>query len=274
MNEVLMISVLKRLALTGVFAISAASAASSAERMVEIPTRAGHSVRAVLIAPDNAPSAAVILLSGGDGLLDITPDGRITSGTNNQVVRTRADYARAGFLTLVPDIADDFKTGDKSVANGYRWSPEHAQDIGALVMWLRAKTPKVHLVGTSRAALSVANAATRLEGAARPDTIVITSGMLMQVNTRQPSVERSVGNLDRITMPVLLIYHRDDACSVSPPNKVQPFKALLTEAASVDVVMLSGGRTQGDPCEAMSYHGYLGIDGDVVKAVTAWLNSH
>jgi pimeloyl-ACP methyl ester carboxylesterase len=269
-----MTSVLRRLALAGLALATTASLACAGEQMVEIPTRAGHFVRAIAIAPDSTPTAAVILLSGGDGLLNITADGLITSGANNQLVRTRADYARAGFLTLVPDIADDFKTGDKGVANGYRWSPEHAQDIGALVMWLRAKTARVHLVGTSRAALSVANAATRLAGAARPDTIVITSGMLMQVNTRQPSAERSVGNLDRITMPVLLMYHQDDACSVTPPGKVLPFKALLNASASVDVVMLSGGRTQGDPCEAMSYHGYLGIDGEVVTTVAAWLNSH
>lgn len=269
-----MIPVLRHLVLAGVLAMPTASVASAAEQMVEIPTRAGHSVRAILIAPENTPTAGVILLSGGDGLLDITPDGRITSGANNQVVRTRADYARAGFLTLVPDIADDFKIGGKSVANGYRWSPEHAQDIGALVMWLRAKTPKVHLVGTSRAALSVANAATRLEGAEQPDTIAITSGMLMAVNDKQPSVERSVGHLDRITMPMLLMYHERDQCFVSPPDRVLPFKALLTKAASVDVVSMSGGSTKGDACEAQSYHGYLGIDGDVVKTVTAWLNSH
>ena len=269
-----MITLLRRLVVAGMLAMLVASAANAAEQVVEVPTRAGHFVRAIVIAPESTPSAAVILLSGGDGLLNITPDGRITSGANNQVVRTRADYARAGFLTLVPDIADNLKAGNKGVVNGYRWSPEHAEDIGALVIWLRAKTAKVHLVGTSRAALSVANAATRLEGAARPDTIVITSGMLMQVNNKQPSVERSVGNLDRITMPVFLMYHQDDACVVTPPGKVLPFKALLTKAARVDVTMLSGGRTQGDPCEAMSYHGYLGIDGDVVKAVTTWLNSH
>lgn len=268
-----MIAVFRCLAVAGMLAMPMASA-NAAEQMVEVPTRAGHSVRAIVVVPEATPTAAVILLSGGDGLLNITADGRITSGANNQVVRTRADYARAGFLTLVPDIADDFKAGDKGVVNGYRWSSEHAEDIGALVLWLRAKTPKVHLVGTSRAALSVANAAARLEGAARPDTIVITSGMLMQVNNRQPSVERSIDHLDRITMPVFLMYHQDDACNVTPPGKVLPFKALLTKAASVDVTMLSGGRTQGDPCEAMSYHGYLGIDGEVVKAVTAWLNSH
>ena len=37
----------------------------------------------------------------------LTREGRIGWGGGNQLVRTRADYARAGFLTLVPDIAPD-----------------------------------------------------------------------------------------------------------------------------------------------------------------------
>jgi len=251
-----------------------ASFADAAETVVDIPTRPGQSVRAVLIEPDTAPKAAVILIAGGSGRLDITLDGRILSNAGNQVVRTRADYARAGFLTLVPDIAPDFKVGNKGVESGFRWSAEHGRDIGALVAWLRARVPAVHLVGTSRGALSVGNAAVRLEGAERPDTIVITSGMLMRVNDKQPSVEISVGHLDRITMPALLVYHERDACFVSPPDKVMPFKALLTKAAVVDVRMLSGGNTRGDPCEAQSYHGYLGIDGEVVRTVTGWLRDH
>ena len=96
----------------------------------------------------------------------------------------------------------------------------------------------------------------------------------MDVNGKQPSVERSVGRLEKITMPVLLMFHERDQCFVSPPDKVMPFKALLTQAASVDVVSLSGGTTKGDPCEAQSYHGYLGIDGEVVKSVTGWLDKH
>lgn len=269
-----MVVVFSRIIVTGLLVALVSFPAIATGQVVDLPTRAGHLVRAIVIEPASAPKAAVILFSGGDGLLNITPDGRITSGAGNQVVRTRADYARAGFLVLVPDIADDFKGGSRSVVNGYRWSPAHAQDIGFMVTWLRARVPKVHLVGTSRAALSVVNAATRLEGPARPDAIVITSGMLMQVNSKSPSAEKTVGNLDRITMPVLLIYHELDSCKVSPPDKVMPFKALLTKAASVDVVGMSGGTTRGDPCEAMSYHGYLGIDGEVVKTVTTWLDNH
>jgi len=36
--------------------------------------------------------------------------------------------------------------------------------------------------------------------------------------------------------------------------------------------MLRGGRTQGDPCDAMAYHGFNGIDHEVVRAVVKWLD--
>jgi pimeloyl-ACP methyl ester carboxylesterase len=250
------------------------TATQAAETVVEIPSRPGQSVRTLIIDPPSTPKAAVVLISGGAGRLDIASDGRIHSNAGNQVIRTRTDYVRAGFLVAVPDLASDLKSGSQGVANGYRWSPEHAQDIGAVIAWLRGKVAVVHLIGTSRGALSVGNVATRMEGEARPNTIVITSGMLMPVNDKQPSVEHSVGHLDRITMPVLLMYHENDACNVSPPTKVEPFKALLTKAASVDVIKMTGGTARGDPCEAQSYHGYLGIDDQVVKAITAWLDSH
>jgi hypothetical protein len=35
--------------------------------------------------------------------------------------------------------------------------------------------------------------------------------------------------------------------------------------------MLEGGFTRGDPREAQSYHGFLGIDAEVVRVVTGWL---
>jgi hypothetical protein len=188
-------------AAVAVFILSTASAATAraAEMVVDVPTRSGMSVRILVLEPPAPPKAAVVLIAGGSGRLDIAPDGRILVNGGNQVIRTRADYARAGFLTAVTDIAEDFKYGGRGVADNYRWSSEHARDIGAVVAWLRAKVPVVHLVGTSRGALTVGNAAVRLEGAERPDTIVITSGMLMAVSGKQPSVERSVGRLERCT---------------------------------------------------------------------------
>ncbi|WP_341895127.1 hypothetical protein [Ferrovibrio terrae] len=180
----------------------------------------------------------------------------------------------AGFMAATPDVPDDFKEGADGVRNGYRWSAEHAADIGLLIESLRFFHPKVYLVGTSRGALSVANAAARLSGAQKPDAIVITSGMLMQTDARQPSVQRMVKS-DSITMPVLLMAHENDACIYTPASATAQFKALLTAAPRVDIMMLKGGQAdkKGEECEAAGHHGFAGLDQDVVAAITGWLKA-
>jgi hypothetical protein len=252
--------------------LSFCASARAAEQVVEIATRPGQRVRALQLAPEK-PVGSVILLAGGHGNLALTRDGRIGWGGGNQLVRTRADYARAGFLTLVPDIAPDLKRG-QGVRPRYRFSKEHAADIGALVVHLRAIAPPVYLVGTSRAALSVANAAVRLTGSRRADAIVITSGMLMQVDDNQPSVAATIGWLDRITQPILLVAHADDECAFTQARSAGRFKALLKRTAKVDIVMLRGGPAgSGDQCEAFGHHGFFGQDAEVVTTVTDWLKT-
>jgi hypothetical protein len=247
-------------------------AAWAAEQVVEIATRPGQQVRALLIKPDK-PVGSVILLAGGHGNLAISPIGEIGWGRGNQPVRTRAAYADAGFATLVPDIAADLKQGSGARAR-YRWSPEFARDIGALVAHLRGVAPPVHLVGTSRAALSVANAAVRLSGVQRPDALVITSGMLMHVANHQPSVQRNVARLERITQPTLLVSHADDLCAFTLAASAPRFKALLKRAAKVDTMLIRGGpEGSGDQCEPFGHHGFFGQDDEVVAAITRWLKN-
>ncbi|WP_300300631.1 hypothetical protein [Ferrovibrio sp.] len=215
---------------------------------------------------------SVIVLAGGSGRLDIDDNGRIRDLTRNQLIRTRGSYAMAGYVVAAPDVAEDFKRPNGGVRDGYRWSAEHAADIGVLVEILRKQTPKVYLIGTSRGALSAANAAARLQGAQKPDAIVITSGMLMQTDARQPSVQRMVKS-EAITMPVLLVAHESDACIYTPASATPQFKALLTAAPRVDIKMLKGGQAdkKGEECEADGYHGFAGLDDAVVGIITEWL---
>lgn len=250
-----------------------AGPAAALEVVVDIPTR-GEVMRTLVDAPDNA-KGAVILLAGGAGRLDISTSGRIGSLGGNQLVRTRSAYAKAGFIAATPDIAESLKERDGGVRSGYRWAAEQAADLGALVDYLRRQAPRVYLVGTSRAALSVANASARLAGTQRPDAIVITSGMLMQTDPRQPSVQRMVKPLEAITMPVLLVAHENDACPYTPASANAAFKPLLTTAPRVDIVMLKGGTPdrKGEECEAAGHHGFAGLDQVVVDTVSGWLKA-
>src|SRR6266850_1547216 len=132
---------------------------ATADTVFEVESR-GQKVRALLQRPAS-PVASVILLAGGHGKLDLGADGKIGWGVGNQLVRTRAAYARAGFITAVPDIAPDLKT-PSGVLPFYRIGLPHARDIGALAAYLRTLKPPVIVVGTSRGAISAANAVAKL----------------------------------------------------------------------------------------------------------------
>ncbi|MEK9970177.1 MAG: hypothetical protein VW600_13640 [Ferrovibrio sp.] len=242
------------------------------DMILNLPVR-GTQMRIYVAQAALPVQGVVILMAGGSGRLDIGETGRIARLGGNQLVRTRGGYAAAGFIAAVTDVPDDFKEGAEGVRNSYRWSAEHAADIGVLVDAMRRLHPKVYLVGTSRGALSVANAAARLSGTQKPDAIVITSGMLMDQGRNQPSVQRMVKPLEAITMPVLLMAHENDACLYTPARATPQFKALLTAAPQVGIMMLKGGQIdkKGEECEAAGHHGFAGLDQEVVAAVTGWL---
>ena len=253
--------------------LSLQPALAQTDEVVDLPTRPGQSMRLLLLKPAAKAEASVILLAGGHGNLQLGKNGSIGWGKGNQLVRTRAAYAKAGFLTAVPDIAPDLKRGEGGVPR-YRWSEAYARDIGALVKHLRGLSAPVYLVGTSRAALSVAKAATQLTGEEKPDAIVITSGLLTHVDDTQPSAERNVGRLERITQPTFIVFHIKDGCRYSAPSSATRFKALLTKAAKVDIKILSGGTNTGsNPCEADTHHGFQGQDAEVVGIVGDWLKA-
>jgi hypothetical protein len=240
------------------------------ETVIEVESR-GQKVRALLLKPER-PIGSVILLAGGHGKLDLGADGKIGWGVGNQLVRTRAAYAQAGFITAVPDIAPDLKT-PSGVVPYYRIAPSHARDVGALAAYLRALKPPVVVVGTSRGAISAGNAVAKLSGSPRPDAMVLTAAMLMTIEPKVPSVQRAADNdAKRLQVPTLVVGHKKDRCRWTAPASVATFKAWYEKGGrTLDVVILDGPDGSGDPCEARAAHGFAGIDGQVVAAVGGWI---
>jgi len=60
----------------------------------------------------------------------------------------------------------------------------------------------------------------------------------------------------------LVIHHREDSCRNTLPAGVEPF--IKWSAGRARVSWVSGGGNQGDACEAMSHHGFNGLDGQIV----------
>ncbi len=253
------------------FFLSVSAAAAQQEAVVEIPSR-GQKIRALLIRPVNTVGS-VILLAGGHGNLNISPQGKIGWGAGNQLVRTRAEYAKAGFVVLTPDIAPDLKLPGGSVKQGARWSPQWGQDIGALVGYMRRMQEPVTVVGTSRAGVVAGVALAQAQKFTRPDYMVLTAPMLMQVGN-QPSFQQAIGNnpLRAREIPMLVVAHRKDACPHTNADVTRRFEEWM-KGGKLEVVWLDGPQGSGDPCEAQSAHGFFGIDSQVVQTVTGWIKA-
>jgi hypothetical protein len=99
--------------------------------------------------------------------------------------------------------------------------------------------------------------------AARPSGIVLTAGFL-------DSVRSTLGSPAALP-PTLVVHHRQDGCRHTPPGAVEPFKAWA--GAKVRVAWMDGGTNEGDPCQARGYHGFNGLDGEVVATVAQFAAS-
>jgi hypothetical protein len=188
---------------------------------------------ALLNAPDK-PRGSVILIPGGDGVLDVKADGTFSSLGGNQLVRTRKAYAAQGIASL---------TIDRDV------------NVGEAIKYMRTVASPVVVVATSRGSLRIAGALR-----ARPDGLVLTASFLEEVKS-------AVGS--PVSMPrTLVVHHQQDGCRHTPPSAVEPFKAW--GGSKVTVVWMTGGTNSGDPCQARGYHGFNGLDTSVVATVSTF----
>ena len=251
-------------------ALALALPAAAAERVVELPTRPGATLRALIDAPP-AAIGSVVLLAGGNGELELEPDGKIGNFYGNPVIRTRARYVAAGLAFAAPDVASDLRTGDGPQSWPRQVSAEHLADLAATIAHMRAIAAPVAVIGFSRGVIP-AVAASRLSGPGRPDALVLISGMWFTSRATPISVDSLLSRDGAFTQPSLLIVHAEDACPFSAGAEMTRIAARLGDR-NATLVLRGGGPPRGDRCGPFHFHGHVGIDGEVIEAVVAWLRA-
>ena len=235
-------------------------------QVVDIPTRPGVTQRMLVLSPQN-PKAAVILFAGGHGGLQISPSGSLGWGGGNFLVRTRQLFADQGLWVAVVDAPSDHQSWPY-LSSDFRQQPEHAADIKAVIAWARkqANVP-VWLVGTSRGTQSAAYVATELKGAEGPDGLVLTSSILTDGKSRSvPAMP-----LGELRIPVLVVHHEQDGCKYCLFNDVPGLMEKLGRAPKKQLLAFKGGEDRGNSCEAKAYHGFNGIEREVVAQIANWM---
>jgi hypothetical protein len=263
-------------------AINAAAPSSShsaeiqSNELVKLETRPGVTQKFILIKPEN-PVASVILFAGDSGNLQlVNASGKptVSAMSKNFLVRTRKDFAEQGLTVAVIDSPPD----KKKMNAIWRMSEEHGRDIKGVTNYLKrqANIP-VWLVGTSMGTFSAPNGTIRNKEIV--DGLVLTSSI-----TRSRTKWKIYGthpngivnmDLGKITVPTLIVSHQDDKCEITPASDAPKLKGALENSAKVEVIYFTGGRRpKSKPCQALSAHGFYGIEDEVVPAIADFIKAN
>jgi hypothetical protein len=258
---------MKRFVLAIILALASTLAIGDSAGVVDLATRPGVTQRILVMAPEPSTQATLVLLMGGDGRLGIYPNGSLQRDSHF-LARVRGLLVARGHATVLVDAPSD----RRDLGGEFRDSAEHATDLGAVIAYARKTFGKpVWVVGHSRGTHSALTAATRLSGGAAPDGIVLASSILESSRfgsaTAKPVQESGV---DTLRVPVLVLHHLRDGCSVADPAKLLELQAKLPAATS-KVITYEGGISRGAFCDVQAFHSFNGIEQQVVADLSTYI---
>jgi hypothetical protein len=81
--------------------------------------------------------------------------------------------------------------------------------------------------------------------------------------------------LEEVTVPTLIMFHREDACVATLAADASKLQTRLRQARKVEVALLDGGAPpESDDCDALSPHGYFGIEAQAVDTIAAFVSAN
>ncbi len=225
--------------------------------------------------PIGAPRAIVMLFNGGNGNTGIVSDGvgGIAQVGNNFLVRSAQLFAEDGFLTITIDRPSTTVGFSNAEFDQYRVSPAHAEDIATVLAAVNrtygTRHLNIFLAGTSRGAISIT--AQNMLGIGSMFSNPVTSAggnpdnLWVGTTSTHP---RLIPNF--VNVPTHVLAHRHDGCFVSTPaNSVLLHKDFLAAGVPSVVNGVNGGfELDPNPCNALTFHGFLGIEREAVQTIT------
>lgn len=245
------------------FCVSVAISAAETGKMLRIPTR-GDAVVPTYWAPQlNAAATVVLLPGGGGGIGALNETG--WPGSSNFLIRSGALFADQGFNVAMVARPSDIKDLDYQV----RISESHMDDLRAVLLKLKQmSSAPIWIIGTSRGTVSATAFAVSEKSRGLIDGVVLTSSVTnFKFTGAVPSQD-----LEKIGVPVLVLHHDKDACSACRPYEVPLIiKKLSNTPIKKQMIVDGGSGATGDPCEPAHWHGFIGMEKEVVTLIADWI---
>jgi pimeloyl-ACP methyl ester carboxylesterase len=239
------------------------AAPTSAENIVaDVPLAGGGSERVLFAEPTNPP-AILVMLAGGDGIVEISNSGAITGLRGNFLLRTQSLWLGKGFAVAILGPPNGISL------LGQRHTPAYADAISRAVDFARTRAnAPLWLVGTSQGSTAAANGAAHLGH--KVAGVVLTSSVTRQNNSGESVFDSEPG---AIVVPALIVANQGDTCPSTPAADATTIAAALSRSPRKEVIYVQSDQTLSLPCEGMSPHGYFGIEAEVVQRISDWIRA-
>jgi len=239
--------------------------------VITLDTRPGITQSFLLVEPEGKSKGVVVMLPGDMGEVEFrkTPEESYEvkhHGGGLPANRAmRETLRKSGFAVAVIAPPSD----RTQLAPWFRKSTEHLEDIRNVIGYLQKRYGnKPYLHGHCLSSLSAASVASRLKS----DGI---SGLILS-SARSTGPAGAVTEFERgaVSVPVLLVNHRDDSCPYTPYSLVERVKAFYQGSTpKVDIITVTGGeaRVPTNMICQNGFHGFRGVQKDTAQAIVSWL---
>ena len=110
----------------------------------------------------------------------------------------------------------------------------------------------------------------RLQDGEGADGLVMTSSFV-PVGGPAPPIPALIDPA-AIRIATLFVHNKEDACGTSLFANLAPLIARFSSAPRKALIAVEGGLPpESDPCDALSRHGYYGIEDQVIDRIAAWI---
>jgi hypothetical protein len=187
------------------------------------------------------PLYILILFPGGSGLVDpkIVEGKLVYKAKGNFLLRARQYFVDEEFATVATN------------------STQSTSRIQALIDDLNRRFPnvRIYLIGTSKGTYDTLELAAYLSDKIAGE---IHTSSMKRISFLNPKDYKN---------RQLIVHHRLDTCFVTPLSAAQSSH----DKYGTELILIDGGISVGDECEAYAHHGYNGIEKETADAIKNWV---
>ncbi|CAM3612059.1 hypothetical protein [Polynucleobacter brandtiae] len=188
------------------------------------------------------PKYVLIMMPGGNGIMNIKKNADETiyfQSGGNFLIRSRGLFADDEFRTISID-------GDRSIKR-----------MRIVIADLKLKFPnaKIYIVGTSRSTLATMHQSENMDGEVNGFIHTASMGSISGLDTRKSKSKN------------LIVAHKNDGCRLTPASS----SIENHDTYGTDLILMEGGISEGDPCQAFGHHGFNGIEKETIRNIKAWI---